>query len=79
MVQVVAEDFMQWVIEDKFVDNCRPQWEQVRLMASLIIILNHAFAGRLNCFTQPRALLELPMTAAKVPHSCCCALLRLGF
>jgi mannitol 2-dehydrogenase len=26
---VVAEDFMQWVIEDKFVDDLRPNWEHV--------------------------------------------------
>jgi len=24
---VVAEDYMQWVIEDKFVDGCRPTYE----------------------------------------------------
>lgn len=29
---VVAEDFMQWVIEDNFVDDCRPPWEQVGAM-----------------------------------------------
>jgi mannitol-1-phosphate/altronate dehydrogenase len=26
---VVAEDFTQWVIEDKFVDDERPKWEEV--------------------------------------------------
>jgi hypothetical protein len=30
---VVAEDFMQWVIEDNFVDGCRPPFEKVRLAA----------------------------------------------
>lgn len=25
---VVAEDFYQWVIEDRFIDNCRPPWEK---------------------------------------------------
>jgi mannitol 2-dehydrogenase len=27
---VVAEDFMQWVIEENFVDGCRPPFEKVR-------------------------------------------------
>eukprot|EP00959_Pyramimonas_sp_CCMP1952_P233291 4874964-Pyramimonas_sp.AAC.1 len=29
---VVAEDFMQWVVEDKFVDDCRPAWEEAGAM-----------------------------------------------
>eukprot|EP00238_Polyblepharides_amylifera_P002005 CAMPEP_0196585382 /NCGR_PEP_ID=MMETSP1081-20130531/50433_1 /TAXON_ID=36882 /ORGANISM="Pyramimonas amylifera, Strain CCMP720" /LENGTH=1314 /DNA_ID=CAMNT_0041906905 /DNA_START=249 /DNA_END=4193 /DNA_ORIENTATION=- len=31
---VVAEDFMQWVIEDRFVDGCRPKWE----MAGALVV-----------------------------------------
>ena len=26
---VVCEPFLQWVIEDKFVDGCRPSWDKV--------------------------------------------------